>query len=483
MKQGQENTHGSPVEHSYLSKSHERALMWLSVTIMSLVAFETVAVGTAMPTVASTLSGDHLYALAMGVVLATQLMTTALAGPWSDTLGPRSCLYSGITLFAAGLVICTVAPTMEFFVIGRAIQGLGNGLSIVPLYTIIGNNVVPARQPIFFASFAAAWVLPSLIGPLVAGLLVEAGSWRVVFGFVPVLFAAGFPFLYIVTRKLPHTPATLSLKRTRMTIICSVVAGIALAFLQVMSGTKGSDFTAATYVTIAVASAVTFVFIKPLLPRGTYISRRGLASTVLLRGVINGTFIGAETFLPLMLQEVHGWTPKVAGTVLTISSISWAVGAAIQGRAEGERIRRILPVAGTVAQTVGIALACLCSFSAVSPWLLILGWSIGGLGIGMAFPAMTVLGLAMTRPENQGKTSASLQLADTLGAAFCVAVAGIIHALILPSLEPSFVVAIGVLAVLSAIGIVISRRVLPHPGSKEEAILLASQAKPRLAES
>ncbi|MCF2706466.1 MFS transporter [Arcanobacterium haemolyticum] len=461
---------------TFLSPAQERVLLWLSVAVISLIAFEALAVATAMPTVVDALDGHNLYALAMGVVLATQLMTTALAGPWSDSKGPQSCLYTGIALFTFGLVLCTFSTNMEIFVVGRAIQGLGAGLSVVPLYTLIGNNVVPSRQPVFFAAFAAAWVVPSLVGPLLAGILVENGSWRLVFGIVPVILVVAAPLLVIVTRRIPHTPANISPERTRMTIACSFVAGIALAVLQVMSGTKAGSFTGVTYISILVAAVVTFIFMKPLLPKGTYISRRGLASTVLLRGIINGTFVGTETFLPLMLQQVHGWTPTQAGIVLTISSVAWAAGSAVQGKVKDPAKRRALPIIGSIAQTVGIAIACLTSFSAVNGLFLIIGWLIGGFGIGMVFPAMTVLGLAMTRPENQGKTSSSLQLADTLGAAFCVAVAGIIQALVLPAIELSFVAAIGALTVLSAIGIIIARRVMPHPGSREEVQLHLTQS-------
>ena len=143
-------------ERVFLSPSEEQLLKWLSVGLISLIAFEALAVATAMPTVVSALHGDNLYALAMGVVMATQLMTTALAGPWSDSRSPQSCLYTGVGLFVLGLVICSSAQTMELFVLGRAVQGLGGGLSIVPLYTLIGNHVRPTRQPSFFAAFAAA---------------------------------------------------------------------------------------------------------------------------------------------------------------------------------------------------------------------------------------------------------------------------------------------------------------------------------------
>ncbi|MDY5131883.1 MFS transporter, partial [Actinotignum timonense] len=104
----------------YLSPERERLFRIFSVGFISLVAFESMAVTTAMPTVARAFDGQNLYALALGVVLAAQLMTTALAGEWSDSKGPHSCLYTGVVLLTVGLTICTVSPSMEIFVAGRA---------------------------------------------------------------------------------------------------------------------------------------------------------------------------------------------------------------------------------------------------------------------------------------------------------------------------------------------------------------------------
>lgn len=444
-------------------------LKWLAVGLISLIAFETMAVATAMPTVVKSLHGENLYALAMGVVLATQLMTTALAGPWSDHRSPQSCLYTGIGAFAAGLVLCTFAPSMDIFVLGRAIQGLGGGLSVVPLYTLVGNNVHPTRQPSFFAAFAAAWVLPALIGPAIAGFIVQHATWRIVFGIVPVVLLLALPLLLRVFRRVPHVASSSTTSRLWTTILCAFGAGVSVALLQIMSGTDSKEFSGRVYLLIAVSTVVTFIFVRPLLPRGTFVARRGLAATVLLRGLINGAFLGVEAFLPLMLQEVHGWTPFQAGLVLTVGSLTWAVGSAGQGRIVEPRARRRIPIVGATIQLVGVTATVLGAFPHFSGMIVILGWAIGGLGIGFAYPAMTVHGLSMSAPENQGRTSASLQMADTLGGAGAVALAGIIHAVLLPTQSAAFAGAIGAMSLVMLTALVVARRVQPHPGSREES--------------
>ncbi|MDO4887924.1 MAG: MFS transporter [Actinomycetaceae bacterium] len=464
------NTH-APGTPMYLDKATENFLRIIAIGVISVVAFEAIAVGTAMPTVALSLEGQHLYAIAMGVPLAAQLITTAFAGLWCDAKSARSCLYLGLSILAVGLVACALAPGMAVFVAGRAVQGLGAGMCVVPLYAMVGSNVSPARQPSFFAAMAAAWILPSLIGPGIAGFLVEYTSWRLVFGFVPAALLAFLPVLVCGLRRIPPAHESGPLTGMRKVFLPATIGGIAVAMLQVLSGTRKENFTALTYAEIFVAIVVTFVCLRPLLPRGTFVSRKGLASAVLVRGIVNGTCMGVEAFLPLLLQEVHGWSPTPAGFILTVGSVTWALGSWIQGKVADSRRR--LPVSATVIQLVGLALVVPSAFSSVSPWLTVVGWSFAGLGAGLIFPAMSVLALSMTPRAQHGATSSAIQLSDTLGAAFCVAIAGIVFALAQPGQEVAFASTLGVLTCLAVLAVVVSRRVQPRPGSVEEREMLS----------
>ena len=203
-----------------------------------------------MPTVARALDGMSLYALVFGAPLAAQLFATPLGGAWCDARGVRGCLYTGITLFAGGLLVCGLSPTMEVLVAGRVLQGLGGGFLIVPLYVLVGSVVAPVRRPAFFAAFSAAWVVPSLVGPMVAGLVVEQFSWRWIFLSVPPLAVAAMVVLRPVLRDLaprgtagptdaaareagtaPAAPAR-SASNTRRIILAAAGAGLAAAVLQ-----------------------------------------------------------------------------------------------------------------------------------------------------------------------------------------------------------------------------------------------------------
>ena len=88
---------------------------------------------------------------------------------------------------------------MTQLVAGRAVQGLGGGLLITATYVVIGEAYPDALRPRLFAATSSAWVLPSLVGPVVAGTLAQHASWRWVFlGLVPIAVLGAVLLLPIV---------------------------------------------------------------------------------------------------------------------------------------------------------------------------------------------------------------------------------------------------------------------------------------------
>ena len=137
--------------NNYLSGYLAAWFKIIATGMITLVAFEAIAVNTAMPFIVDRLDGKNLFALAAGISMSTQLITTALAGTWVDTRGPKPVIYVGIAAFTGGLLVASFAPNIWFVVVGRAVQGLGGGLLIVPLYVMVGSYVLPHKQPAFFA--------------------------------------------------------------------------------------------------------------------------------------------------------------------------------------------------------------------------------------------------------------------------------------------------------------------------------------------
>lgn len=71
--------------------------------------------------------------------------------------------------------------------------------------------------------------------------------------------------------------------------------------------------------------------VVPLLPKGTLRSGRGLASVVLVRGLVAGGFFAAEAYIPYLLMEKFDFSPTWAGIALMLAAFAWAGGSALQG--------------------------------------------------------------------------------------------------------------------------------------------------------
>ncbi|ADH92562.1 MFS transporter [Arcanobacterium haemolyticum] len=413
-------------ENVSVSRNLERWILILAVVFISLAAFQTMAATTAMPYIVEILGGKHLYALAAGIVFAAQLMTTALSGPWVDAKGPKPSFFTGAALAMIGLTIASLAPNIEVIVVGRALQGLGSGLLVVPLYVLVGNFISKERQPRYFAAFATAWVIPSLVGPFLAGLMVEYLSWRWVFGFTPVVFMLIMPMAWSQFKALPKHQNLQPLRALNI-FYMSAGAAIGISALLVASSNKGHP-DLKTIALLGIGMILVAAFAPLLLPEGTFKAVRGVPSTVLLRGTANGCLMAVEIYLPLILKELHGWSATRAGFVLTMSAISWALASQLQGRITDEKKRSRIPHIGVALQLIGTTVVFPAVFPSISGLFILVGWFVAGFGLGYLYPALTVHALSLTPLQRHGEVSAALQIADTLGAAFLIGIAGIAFA-------------------------------------------------------
>ncbi|WP_309237183.1 MFS transporter [Actinomadura sp. BRA 177] len=384
------------------------------VLVVTLLAFESMAVGTVMPLVAGDLDGLALYAWGFSATLITSLLSTVLAGGWVDRSGPSRPFMIGLGTFVAGLVVAGAATSMWVFVAGRAVQGLGTGVSLVAMYVVIARVYPEELRSRVFAALSAAWVLPSLIGPAVGGVVAEHIGWRWVFlGLIPLVIP---PTLLLVPalRGIKPVDTGPGPGKSRYFAAVAVAAGAGV----LLYGFDGSRWTMLPAVLVGLAS---LAFGLPrLLPAGTLRLRRGLPSVILVRGMLSGAFFGAEVFIPLALTRLHHFSATRAGIVLTVGALGWSAASQIQGRSK--RPREFYALLGAVLVTAGIVLATVAL--QLSGWLAAPAWIIGGAGMGFSIGSLSVLLLDLSPEDEQGVNSSALQISDTLGSSLVVGVAG-----------------------------------------------------------
>ncbi|MEV5491809.1 MFS transporter [Streptomyces bobili] len=399
-----------------------RALSIGIVSVVLLIAFEATAVGTAMPVAARELDGVSLYAFAFSGYFTTSLFGMVLAGQWSDRRGPLGPLTCGIAVFAAGLVLSGTAGVMWLFILGRAVQGLGGGLVIVALYVVVGRAYPERLRPAIMAAFAASWVVPSVVGPLASGAVTEHLGWRWVFLGIPVLVLFPLALALPQIRRLAAGPvdgaANASSDRRRIRLALGISLGAAL--LQYAA----QDLRPLSLLPAAAGAALLVPAVLGLLPHGTWRAARGLPSVVLLRGVAAGSFIAAESFVPLMLVTQRGLSPTLAGFSLAAGGVTWALGSWVQSRPRVEPYRDRLLTGGMVLVSAAIAAAPSVLIDAVPAWTVAVAWAFGCFGMGLVISSTSVLLLKLSAPEEAGSNSAALQISDGLSNVLLLAAGG-----------------------------------------------------------
>jgi len=391
--------------------------------LITLLAFEAMAVAAALPTAARAVGGLGGFGWAFTGFLVANVVGMVGSGQLSDSRGPRTPLVSGMACFLAGLVLSGTATTMEQLVAGRVVQGLGSGLIIVAIYVVIGQAYPERLRPSVFAATSSAWVLPALIGPTVAGALAEHASWRWVFlGLVPFVLAGGVLLVPVLRSLHPTRERSRLADPRRLFRAVAVAAGIA-ALEQ--AGQHPSVLSAL----LAVAGLGALAWgIRPLLPPGTLRVRRGVGAPIAMRGLLAGAFFGIESVVPLSLSVQHGYSATLVGLPLTCAGFSWSAGSWWQSRVDDSqgpdrRIRLIR--AGFVLVAAGGVLMALAASPDLPGWLAFIAWVLAGLGAGFTMSSVGVLMLKYTNDADRGADSAALQLSDATASALTTGIAGV----------------------------------------------------------
>ncbi|MHA7985131.1 MFS transporter [Rathayibacter sp. CAU 1779] len=401
-----------------------RRYRWITIGMSALVlfvAFEAMAVTTVMPVIARELHGTSLYTLAFAGSTAISLVGMVVAGSWCDRRGPSRPLVIAVVLFVAGLAIAGLAPDMLVLVAGRLVQGLGGGALTVALYVVVARWYPPRLQPMVFVGFSTAWVIPSLVGPFLAGVVAQTVGWRWIFLGVIVVALAGLLMIHRVLVGIPdERNDDVAWQPAR--IVWAMVA--ASAVLVLGFATEFGELL--RWITFVVAAVVLAVAVRPLMPRGTLRAVRGLPSVLLTRILISGAELAAEVYVPYLLIDRYGLSPAIAGLALTGGAVAWSGGSWVQGKLGGRVSNPRWVALGVLSIAIGVAGTTLIAAFGLSPWILFGVWIFAGFGMGIALPRLTVLMFGYSNRDDQGFNSSAQAIADAVGAASAVAVAGLV---------------------------------------------------------
>ncbi len=404
------------------------------VLLVTLIAFEALAVNTALPAASRELGSLGLYGWVFSAFMLSTVASIAVSGRLIDERGLYPVLVGGVPLFCIGLAIGAAAPSMIVLVGARVVQGLGAGAISSVANVAIGRAYPPKLRAAMLAVMSSAWVVPGLIGPGVSALVTTNFGWRWVFaGLIPIVAIAAVLTMPAL-RPFGPIEVAVDVDDTRRTADPLLVAG---GFAFVIGGfSNAHDIWPLAFV--GVGLGVAGPALRRLSPMGTFRLRRGPAAAIALNGVMSCAFFAVDAFVPLAVTEVRHRSVGFAGLALTTGALSWTMGAWVTARIN-QRIDVCTRVrVGFLLVASGIALVMLGLRHDVPIAVFPAAWFVAGLGMGLGYQglALVVLGGNHDDEHDSGPPAAVVaarQMFDTLGNAIGTGVAGASVAITLAS--------------------------------------------------
>jgi MFS family permease len=454
-----------------LMAPQRRALTVGLVLTITFVASEALAVVTVMPVVARDLGGLRLYGWVFSGFMLGSVIGIVAAGREADRRGPALPFVAGVVLFGSGLAVAGLAPSMGVLVAGRVLQGVGAGAVPSVAYAAIGRSLPGTLRARMMAVLSTAWVAPGLAGPVVSAEVARLFGWRWVFlGLLPIVAVAGTIAVPALVRLGP--PAAAGVEEHRMTDGFRTAAGATMILagltLSAGAGTAPGRLGAVLggLALIAAGGATGLPALRRLVPAGTLTARAGLPATILSRGLLTFTFFGTDAYVTLAVTAVRHRSPVVAGLAVTGATVAWTAGAWVQARLSDTWEGRRLVRTGLVIVLTGIAGMVLVLQPGVPVAEGLAAWTVAGFGMGLAYAPISLMMLQKAPPGQEGRVSASLNLADVLGTAIGIGVGGAaVAAAAGRDLRLGIAAAFAIAAAVGVAALAVSRRLPSGPTS------------------
>jgi MFS family permease len=380
-------------------------------------------VATIMPVVVGDIGGLAFFAWTATLYVAASLCS-ASAVPLLLSRRPLHFVYRvAFGLFLTGSLVCSLAPTMGLFLLGRLLQGLGGGMLPALAYATIRETFPGSLHARAIALVGSVWGVAALIGPSVGGVFAELGAWRAAFWIDVVI---GLSFIVASERALPSLMARMTTARSfpglRLGLlvtaaICLGVGGATSRFLPAIVSAVGA--VALIWLMIRVDAAST----PRVLPSGAFNPRVPLGAVSATMGLL---ILSSSpcTFIPYILLTAHGVAPVVGGYVNAAYALSWTLVSLLAASA-GRDGARIMIGVGPLFMLAGLALLAWELPAGMIPFV-VAGQVLMGAGIGMGWPHLGALLMAVVPSNEREVVGPFIFTTQTLAAVFGTAIAGMV---------------------------------------------------------
>jgi EmrB/QacA subfamily drug resistance transporter len=298
-----------------------------------------------------------------------------IAGALADVFGRRRIFVIGLVGFGATSILCGIAPSLEFLVLARILQGAAGALLVPGSLAIITATFDGASRARAFGLWAAATSTLTLFGPIVGGLIVDKFSWRLAFllNLPLVVIAVWASIRHVAESRDPDADPRFDW--IGAVVGAGAIGGLAFGAIRGQQR-QWSDSLAWISLAVGVVCVVLFPILmatrpRPLVPLSLFRIRNFAVinlSTFLIYGALYVTF----TYTALLYQGTLGYSAQGAAIVGLPSGILLALLSARVGGLTGRFGPRIFLVAGPLIMAAALLWYARIPASS-APWLADIG--------------------------------------------------------------------------------------------------------------
>jgi MFS family permease len=410
-----------------------------------------------------------------GVQVAITLFLLVMAalmipgGKLTDRYGRKRCFLAGLIIYGIGALLSAVSPGLGILILGNSIfEGVGTALLIPPVYiltTLLFKEMTSRAKA--FGIISALGGIGAAAGPLLGGLITSAISWRAAFGFQALIIVV----IVLLSLRIedPVAPDPTRAFDTGGAVLSAV--GLVLLVLGILA-TDNNLWLALGLVVLGALVLMWFVFATRRKERA---GREPLVSLSLFRnrtsnlGMVtqNAQWLllsGVSFVVSAYLQVVRGFDAIETGVIFSATTLGLMVSSLAAARLARRTSQRNLILVGFVLTIVGVALLLVMASGSATPWSFVPGLLLIGVGLGtMLTPSVNVVQSSFP-DQQQGEISGVSRSVSNLGSSLGTAVAGtILVAGLTATPERSYALALAVLAVIGAAGLIAALGLPRHP--------------------
>jgi MFS transporter, DHA2 family, multidrug resistance protein len=416
-----------PVTDWQISPARRWAITFSVMMVTVMQVLDSSVTNVALPHMQGSLSaGIEEMSWVITSFLAANAIIIPATGWLSARFGRRRFFLICTVIFTASSFLSGIAPSLEFLVAMRILQGLGGG-PVIPMAQAIMWEIFPLRmRGTAMAVWGAGIMLAPILGPTVGGWIADNWSWRWIFYINLPIGLAGFVMVSVFLFDAPFVK-----KPRGIDIAGLVLMVLGFGFLQLCLdlGEKKDWFDSGLIIglfMLAICAISAFVIrellaSEPILDLTVFNDRNFAVGTMCIALVGLG-FNSSVLLVALFAQNVLSWDAWNAGLVLAPGGLGTMISLMISGRLVARADQRLMLIGGCLLNAVAATMMTSVTLG-MDYWALAWPRFLQGFAMGFIFPPLQTLTLATIRLERLGNATAAYNVVRNIGGSVGVALA------------------------------------------------------------